>query len=78
MFSAKDRMSYRYFHKRAHYLAVIAKALNEASTSAKSPLSRVRLTWENVMGDARRPVIVLSVGKGMRFRNDQLMYQNTD
>lgn len=60
MFSAKDRTAYRYFHKRAHYLAVIAQALRKASTK-KGPLKGIKVDWEHA--DARRPVIAISSGK---------------
>ncbi|CAK9784420.1 Nrap protein, partial [Cutaneotrichosporon oleaginosum] len=57
MFSAKDRIGYRYFHKRAHYLAVIAAGIKKA----KGPLSGVTVRWENL--DAQRPIVVLEAGK---------------
>jgi U3 small nucleolar RNA-associated protein 22 len=63
MFSAKDRMNYRYFHKRAHYLAVINKALIAASKKGGA-LSGVKARWGFASGDERRPVIILRAGKG--------------
>ncbi|KAK4685401.1 U3 small nucleolar RNA-associated protein 22, partial [Tremellales sp. Uapishka_1] len=67
LFSAKDRMSYRYFHKRLHYLAVIKAALEKLDA-----LEGVDIRWENAMGDARRPIIVLRAGKeqGLKYRLD--------
>lgn len=63
MFSPKDRMGYRYFHKRAHYLAVIGKALRGAS-ERDGPLYGVGIKWEFANGDERRPVIAVHAGKG--------------
>lgn len=62
MFSPKDRMAYRYFHKRAHYLAVIADALKKASKKTESPLHGVEIEWEHA--DDRRPIISIAAGKG--------------
>jgi len=64
MFSVKDRMSYRYFHKRAHYLAVICASLNKWAAQSDTPMYGVKASWESAMGDERRPIIKLSVGKG--------------
>jgi U3 small nucleolar RNA-associated protein 22 len=57
MFSAKDRMNYRYFHKRAHYLAVINKALTTASKKG-GPLSGVKARW----GTALLSCVLAKVG----------------
>jgi U3 small nucleolar RNA-associated protein 22 len=62
MFSAKDRTAYRYFHKRAHYLAVIAAALKTESTKEDSALYGVEIEWEHA--DARRPIVSIAAGKG--------------
>lgn len=56
-------MSFRYFHKRSHYLAVIFSALSKLASTSSSPLHGSRLAWEHVSGDERRPVIVVSIGK---------------
>jgi U3 small nucleolar RNA-associated protein 22 len=53
-------MNYRYFHKRAHYLAVIKAALEEAA-SADEELKGMDISWS---GDDRRPIIILKAGKG--------------
>jgi len=63
MFSAKDRTAYRYFHKRAHYLAVIAAALKSEAKKEGSALHGAEISWEHI--DARRPIVSISVGKGM-------------
>lgn len=55
MFTPKDRLNYRYFHKRAHYLAVIKEAL-------QAEMEGLVVEWRDV--DARRPIIVLRAGKG--------------
>lgn len=60
MLSPKDRMNYRYFHKRAHYLAVIKAALENAA-SADEELKGMEISWSE---DDRRPVIILKAGKG--------------
>ncbi|TXT04376.1 hypothetical protein VHUM_04143 [Vanrija humicola] len=67
MFSAKDRTAYRYFHKRAHYLAVIYAGLRKAAADSKSPLHGVELAWEHA--DARRPVIAIRAGKAQGLKH---------
>lgn len=66
MFSAKDRTAYRYFHKRAHYLAVIAEALTKAATK-KGPLRGIAVEWEHA--DARRPIISIKCGKDQGLKH---------
>ncbi|WWC71798.1 uncharacterized protein I206_105757 [Kwoniella pini CBS 10737] len=71
LFSAKDRMDYRYFHKRSHYLAIIYSEVQKLSKK-DGPVSGAQLSWENSMGDARRPIIKIQVGKeqGLKHRLD--------
>ncbi|ORY28154.1 Nrap protein [Naematelia encephala] len=61
LFSPKDRMSYRYFHKRAHYLAVIAASFR-GTAKKEGSMHAVEVTWDTSV-DPRRPVVVLSAGK---------------
>lgn len=67
MFSAKDRTAYRYFHKRAHYLAVIAEGIKKAATKKKGPLAGVTVRWDAV--DAQRPVLVVDAGKAQGLKH---------
>ncbi|WVW85925.1 hypothetical protein I302_107963 [Kwoniella bestiolae CBS 10118] len=71
MFSPKDRMDYRYFHKRSHYLAVIYATIQKLAMH-DGPLNGVKLSWDVSMGDARRPIINVSAGKdqGLKHRLD--------
>lgn len=74
LFTLKDRLSNRYFHKRAHYIAAIASSL-EALTLAKRPKKasseddvqqlwrEVKLRWTHLGGDARRPILELLLPK---------------
>ncbi|WWD03397.1 hypothetical protein V865_001449 [Kwoniella europaea PYCC6329] len=62
MFSPKDRMDYRYFHKRSHYLAVTYAAIQKLAKE-DGPLRGVQVSWETAMGDARRPIVKISAGK---------------
>ncbi|PWN29957.1 Nrap protein [Jaminaea rosea] len=55
LFQEKDHMNYRYFHKRAFYLAVVAAAI-----STSEELRGVQVTFG---GDERRPTLVLSPPK---------------
>lgn len=66
MFTPKDRLSNRYFHKRAHYLAVIASSLLERAKSlGKDDVWKgVQVEWEYMGGDGRRPVLVVTLPKG--------------
>ncbi|BEJ17027.1 hypothetical protein CspHIS471_0604280 [Cutaneotrichosporon sp. HIS471] len=66
MFSAKDRTAYRYFHKRAHYLAVIAEGLKKASKKG-GPLAGATIRWDNV--DAQRPIVVIEAGKAQGLKH---------
>jgi len=63
-FSPKDRVDFRYFHKRSHYLAVIAQSLQKLSQDATSPIRGMDVEWGFTGGDTRRPCISLSGGKG--------------
>ncbi|KAJ9106826.1 hypothetical protein QFC19_002954 [Naganishia cerealis] len=71
MFTPKDRTAYRYFHKRAHYIAVIAsslEALGRPSTKAKQDeMSKIwksmTVDWDFEGGDMRRPILVLKFPK---------------
>lgn len=56
IFQEKDHMNYRYFHKRAYYLAVLAAAIR----SAEGPSLGVDPSYQLLDGDARRTVLVLS------------------
>ncbi|WVF73208.1 hypothetical protein IAT40_008027 [Kwoniella sp. CBS 6097] len=69
MFSPKDRMDYRYFHKRAHYLAVIFSALRQL-TKKEGTLNGAEIQWGKASKDVRRPVIVITAGKeqGLKHR----------
>lgn len=66
MFTPKDRTAYRYFHKRAHYLAVIASSLAARGKGkhADAVWCSMRVEWEYEGGDMRRPVVVLTFPKG--------------
>jgi U3 small nucleolar RNA-associated protein 22 len=71
MFSPKDRLDYRYFHKRSHYLAVIKSAITEAF-SKDAALREVQVEWTYAMDDARRPIILLKSGKaqGLKYATE--------
>ena len=80
MFSAKDRMDYRYFHKRSHYLAVIKAAIIKAFNK-DAALQGIEVEWAYSMDDPRRPVISLKAGKGQSIpalRLHMLMNQDKD
>lgn len=72
MFTPKDRTAYRYFHKRAHYIAVIAsslQALGKPATKAKQDdMSKIwksmTVEWDFEGGDMRRPILALTFPKG--------------
>lgn len=69
MFTPKDRTAYRYFHKRAHYIAVIASSLAALGKGKKGKeyaklWASMRVEWEYEGGDMRRPVLVLTFPKG--------------
>ncbi|RXK39464.1 hypothetical protein M231_03297 [Tremella mesenterica] len=68
LFTPKDRLDYRYLHKRVHYLVVIAKELSRLC-SIESPLMGGKLSWGYASGDHRRPTVQLSVGKeqGLKY-----------
>ncbi|RKP08622.1 Nrap protein [Thamnocephalis sphaerospora] len=60
MFTDKDFLNNRYFHKRAHYLAEIAASLKRADDELA-----VDLSYAYVQNDPRRPILLLTGnGKG--------------
>lgn len=76
LFTPKDRLSNRYFHKRAHYVAAIASSLETLTTQAKKPKKQaaaeddvqrlwreVKLRWAFLGGDVRRPILELLLPK---------------
>ncbi|KAK8853038.1 hypothetical protein IAR55_003739 [Kwoniella newhampshirensis] len=67
LFSPKDRLDYRYFHKRAHYLAVIYGQIRRLAASAGT-LRGVSVEWASSNGDERRPVILITAGKGQGLK----------
>ncbi|GMK59457.1 hypothetical protein CspeluHIS016_0800630 [Cutaneotrichosporon spelunceum] len=66
MFSAKDRTAYRYFHKRTHYLAVIAEGVKKAAKKG-GPLAGAAVRWDSV--DAQRPIVVIEAGKAQGLKH---------
>ena len=64
-------MSYRYFHKRAHYLAVIMKSLRILSEK-KGDLHGVQLEYAFSANDARRSCIVVTAGKSTCHKHSLL------
>lgn len=85
MFTPKDRTANRYFHKRAHYLAVIANSLvSRIATANKNATKKakgaddaaggevwkdVKVEWEYANGNERRPVVVLEIPKSRLLLN---------
>lgn len=65
MFSAKDRTAYRYFHKRAHYLAVIADGLKKAAKKG-GVFEGTTVRWDAI--DPQRPIVVLEAGKAQGLK----------
>jgi U3 small nucleolar RNA-associated protein 22 len=62
LFSPKDRLDYRYFYKRGYYLGIVKSNLEKAS-KAKGGFGGATISWDSQ--DERRPVIAISVGKGV-------------
>ncbi|RKP24788.1 Nrap protein-domain-containing protein, partial [Syncephalis pseudoplumigaleata] len=61
LFTEKDVLNYRYFHKRAYYLAEIAAAFKRASPAQLA----VHLSYAYIDNDPRRPILLLTGnGKG--------------
>ncbi|KAJ3021439.1 hypothetical protein HKX48_008533 [Thoreauomyces humboldtii] len=59
----KDTVNYRYFHKRAYYLAVLAAELRNRERELG-----IKVEFEAFQGDRRRPVLVIrSVGDGSQY-----------
>ncbi|KAI5855226.1 Nrap protein [Tricharina praecox] len=57
MFQEKDYMNYRYFHKRAYYLAVVASALADSKE-----LRGLKMEYSFMNGDQLKPILVVSPG----------------
>ncbi len=62
LFQEKDYMNYRFFHKRAFYLAVIAKHVSDP----KSHLN-VDACYESKRGDPRLTTLILRPNHGACF-----------
>ncbi|KAJ3413517.1 hypothetical protein HDV05_007900 [Chytridiales sp. JEL 0842] len=54
LFTEKDNLNYRYFYKRAYYLAVLAAELQKKKKSLP-----VKLSFDTLNGDLRRPILIL-------------------
>lgn len=54
LFQKKDYMEYRYFYKRAYYLACIASAIKKAHSSTYS------MQYEDFHGDSLKPILVVT------------------
>ncbi|KAI5295951.1 hypothetical protein KEM52_006328 [Ascosphaera acerosa] len=59
LFQEKDHVNYRYFHKRAHYIACLAAGVSDADSS-----SYFKLGFDYQDGNTLRPVIVIQPGAG--------------
>ncbi|KAI9680780.1 MAG: hypothetical protein M1817_004220 [Caeruleum heppii] len=55
LFAEKDYLDYRYFHKRAYYLACLAAALSQDDDS------RFKLTFQYLNGNTLHPVLLAEV-----------------
>ncbi|OAX81037.1 hypothetical protein ACJ72_04623 [Emergomyces africanus] len=53
LFQKKDYLNYRYFHKRAYYIACIAAGIKDAAEPG------FKISWSHQDGDTLRPVILL-------------------
>ncbi len=62
LFQEKDYMNYRFFHKRAFYLAVLAKDMSDP----KSNLN-VDAFYESKRGDPRLTTLILRPNHGTFF-----------
>jgi U3 small nucleolar RNA-associated protein 22 len=54
IFTEKDHMNHRYFHKRAFYLAVLASKLQETASE-----TGFELKFESFNGDELRPILIV-------------------
>lgn len=62
MFQEKDYLNYRYFYKRAYYLACLAVGLQDANEGA------LGLKFAYLNGNDLQPIIVISPGKRKNFQ----------
>ncbi|KAJ3297816.1 hypothetical protein HK104_000070 [Borealophlyctis nickersoniae] len=58
LFQEKDHVNYRYFYKRAYYLAVLASEFRK-----KRKELNVKVEFQAFQGDRRRPILVLRAAK---------------
>ncbi|OJD12798.1 hypothetical protein AJ78_06655 [Emergomyces pasteurianus Ep9510] len=58
LFQKKDYTNYRYFHKRAYYIACIAAGIKDAGEPG------FKISWSHQEGDTLRPVILLEFTEG--------------
>jgi len=59
IFSSKDYLNYRYFHKRAYYLACIAAGIKGAKDL------KVKTSFSLLNGNYLTPVILIQAAEGM-------------
>lgn len=59
IFQAKDYLNYRYFHKRAYYLAVVTAALRDSEN-----LTGLRFSFDLLHGDHLRPLLLIAPPEG--------------
>lgn len=60
IFQEKDYANYRYHHKRACYLAVLASAI-------KSSKKKFDIEYSTLNGDLRRPILLVKPAGGKEF-----------
>jgi len=61
MFSPKDYLNHRYFHKRAYYLACIAAGLKNAKDL------KIKMNFSLLNGNYLTPVILIQSVEGMNI-----------
>lgn len=57
IFQGKDYLNHRYFHKRAYYLATIARAVQDSELG-------LQLSYADLHDDPLRPIIVAAPSSG--------------
>ncbi|KAI8973737.1 Nrap protein [Mycotypha africana] len=59
IFQEKDYSNYRYFHKRACYLACLAQAIIAESNKKTKNAKKFKVEYSTMKGDLRRPILIV-------------------
>ncbi|ODQ65274.1 Nrap protein [Nadsonia fulvescens var. elongata DSM 6958] len=75
LFQDKDYLNYRYFHKRAFYLASLADGINKGAKKTSLP---IKISYEYLNGDPLRPALLIEAEKNTSKKENELNFAKTN